>query len=362
MTHDLPWKIGKYSNVLWKGFGGWGVQLFFVISGVLICWRLLEEEQRTGRILLQSFYIRRLFRIQPAAFFYLSAVTFLFFSGVIRANWGYLAAAGLSYINFVVTERTPPGAAAFLGHFWTLAVEEHFYILLSLFLFLFRERRILLLSSILVTLLAGQTHGMTHGEYSPILSPRRTYWIIQFLLVPALIALVARVQKVQPLLARYFKPWLASLITVLMMLGNQWSENPKIFREGWGAFSPIMFLIVNRDLMFYGFALIVISIVSSPRSLATRFLELPALRFFGRLSYSIYLWHILFFIPIYLGDMVHSRVLLTLTERPWKYIATAITVLLSYYLVEKPFIRVGHRLTARSKVKSPDFASKASLV
>lgn len=196
LTHDLPWSIAGHSNAAWKGLGGWGVQLFFAISGVLICWRLLEEEQQVGRIHLRSFYIRRLFRIQPAAFCYLGAVAILFVSGVIRPIWEFWLAAGLSFINFVVTESTPPGAAALLGHFWTLAVEEHFYILLSLFLFLFRDRRILLLFLALAILFAGQFHGVTHGEYSGQISPRRTYWIIQFLLVPALFTLIVRLPSV----------------------------------------------------------------------------------------------------------------------------------------------------------------------
>lgn len=142
-----------------------------------------------------------------------------------------------------------------------------------------------------------------------------------------------------------------------MMLGNQWKENPKILTQKWAVFSPILFLIVNRDLLFYGSALLVVAVMLNPRSLSTRFLELPPIRFAGRLSYSIYLWHILFFIPIYLGDLVHSPVLTALSARPWKYVATAITALLSYYLIEKPLIRIGHRLAPPATQGHADLAA-----
>ncbi len=344
LTHDLPWSIAGHSNAAWKGLGGWGVQLFFAISGVLICWRLLEEEERAGKIHLGSFYLRRLFRIQPAAFCYLTTVALLFFFGVVATDWHLWFAAALSYINFTVTAVTPPGTAAFLGHFWTLAVEEHFYILLSLFLVTFHRRRILLLTLFIAVLLAAQEFGADHGEFLGELSIRRTYWIIQFLLVPALFALLVRIPRIHSLASRFFKPWLATLATLLMMLGHQWSEKAEVLTQGWASFSIINFLVVNQKYLFYGFAFLVVAVMLNPRSFSTRFLELSPLRFFGRLSYSIYLWHILFFIPVYLGDLVHSPVLIALSARPWKYVATAITALLSYYLVEKPLIRFGHRI------------------
>ena len=66
VEHDLPWSIAGHSNALWKAYGGWGVQLFFAISGVLISWRLLEDEEaRAGRLRLGSFYIRRISRPSP---------------------------------------------------------------------------------------------------------------------------------------------------------------------------------------------------------------------------------------------------------------------------------------------------------
>ena len=79
-----------------------------------------------------------------------------------------------------------------------------------------------------------------------------------------------------------------------------------------------------------------------PRSWTTRLLEAAPLRLLGKLSYSVYLWHVFFF------HLTASQVtwgpLRMLGERPVKYVATAVAALLSYYFVEKPLIRIGHRL------------------
>ena len=65
--HDKLLHFGALSSLWIYYYGGYGVTIFFAISGLLICSRLLEEERVQGRIHLQKFYIRRAFRILPAA-------------------------------------------------------------------------------------------------------------------------------------------------------------------------------------------------------------------------------------------------------------------------------------------------------
>lgn len=54
MTHDAAWHLGPLSDADWKGWGGDGVYLFFAISGLLICWRILEEEKVVGSFTLEA--------------------------------------------------------------------------------------------------------------------------------------------------------------------------------------------------------------------------------------------------------------------------------------------------------------------
>ena len=77
---------GRFPNPTWFGIsqhGVFGVDLFFGISGLLICGRLLDENDRTGGISLRSFYTRRVFRIIPPAFAYLATIALLAIVGVI---------------------------------------------------------------------------------------------------------------------------------------------------------------------------------------------------------------------------------------------------------------------------------------
>src|SRR3954466_2694440 len=69
-----------------KGLGTLGVDLFFAISGLLITYRMLQEHDRTGHVSLRSFYIRRAFRILPAALLFLLVITLLGAAGVLAVR------------------------------------------------------------------------------------------------------------------------------------------------------------------------------------------------------------------------------------------------------------------------------------
>jgi peptidoglycan/LPS O-acetylase OafA/YrhL len=339
MTHDLSWNIGRHSSRGFKGFGGYGVMLFFSISGILICTRILEEEALAGRFRLTPFYIRRFFRIQPAAMTYLAAIALLRLTGIVHERWHYWFGAVFLYANFLFKVTEVGGTGAFTGHFWTLAVEEHFYIFLSLLLFFVRRRRIQVFAVVIALIWVGQTIARHEGMFSFDVSARRTYWVILLLLTPSFFALLLRLHEVRATSVRYLKPWVAYMVTVALMLAVRGAhKNPGKF---WSLTSMLQ---AESPYLFFGFSLWVIATMLHPKSWSTRLLELPALRFIGRLSYSIYLWHVLFFIPVYPEVAITSPALLFLSGRPWKYVATIAAAMLSYYLIERPLIRLGHRL------------------
>lgn len=140
-AHDLPWSIWGFSNGLLLALGGFGVNLFFAISGILITTRILEEERACGAFNIKGFYVRRICRIQPAAMAYLGVIGLLMLFRVIEGRWSYWLAGLLMYENFVWHPSTVP-FSLYEGHFWSLAVEEHFYILLSVILFFVLRRRL----------------------------------------------------------------------------------------------------------------------------------------------------------------------------------------------------------------------------
>lgn len=339
MTHDAPWTLGRFSNATWKGYGGDGVYLFFAISGLLICWRILEEESLVGAFHLRSFYIRRIFRIQPAAFVYLAVVASLILAGAIHEYWRFWFGALLLYQNFTfhALNRHLIVYGLFTGHFWTLAVEEHFYIVLSLLLFTVRRQRILVFAILLVLIKLAQKSALAHGLYSEDVSLRRTWWLIQFLLLPAFVALLLRVPAMMAFCRRWLHPWLVfgSMFALLILEDSRHAHHlvVDVFHHGVSG---------QESLIFHYFPLWLVATMLHPRSWTTRLLELPPIRFFGRISYSVYLWHVLFYHLT--SEQVSFAPLRVLGTRPWMYLCTAVFACASYYLVEKPCMRLGHRL------------------
>jgi peptidoglycan/LPS O-acetylase OafA/YrhL len=106
-----------------------GVSLFFAISGFLICSRLLEEKRAFGRISLRGFYIRRACRILPPAMFYLLVIGALSLCGLIIVSPGEWWSSTLFFRNYLPGDWISRGWGGYTIHYWSLAVEEHFYFL-----------------------------------------------------------------------------------------------------------------------------------------------------------------------------------------------------------------------------------------
>jgi peptidoglycan/LPS O-acetylase OafA/YrhL len=97
---------------------------------------------------------------------------------------------------------------------------------------------------------------------------------------------------------------------------------------------------------------LVLGTMLRPTSLFSRFLELPVMRYLGRLSYSIYLWQQLFFVAHFGRPLPGWSVL---QQWPLAPLLTIGCAMLSYYFIERPAIKAGHRLveTARQVIAAP---------
>ena len=143
-------------------YGARGVDLFFAISGILICTRLPEEEHIDGIIDIKRFYIRRLFRIQPAALAYLATISLMMALQAFSRTPKDVLYSALMVRNYFPL-RTTPGDW-YTAHFWSLAVEEHFYLLLPGFLVVFRQRRVAILVFVLLILEAWRIIVLDHAQ------------------------------------------------------------------------------------------------------------------------------------------------------------------------------------------------------
>jgi peptidoglycan/LPS O-acetylase OafA/YrhL len=339
MTHDAAWHLGRYSNEAWKDLGFAGVNLFFAISGVLICTRILEDEAAVGVFRLKDFYVRRLFRIQPAALTYLAVLAVLIGAGVVHEGWHYWLGGLFLYRNFLFHSASEMAFAGyFTAHFWSLSVEEHFYIFLSVLLKLVKRYRAISLAAVLLALSTAGRIAVGHGWFVVGTSNRRTYWVIGELIWPALFAVLLRRELVLDAARRLLRPWVAFGCTAVV-LGVAEALHSGVARVG-----TLVALRREFHSLLFCFSFWVIATMLHPRSWTTRLLELAPLRYAGRLSYSIYVWHLLFLGTIWPENHITWAPMVWVGARPWRYVGIVATAMLSYHLIEKPLIRAGHRM------------------
>ena len=341
VVHDAPYVIHGFSFRQLQNYGSLGVVLFFAISGILIPWRILEEEQLTGRFHLKLFYVRRLFRIQPAALAYLAILALLAGFSILKISWLHWFGALFMYENFLYHDTISNWTYGyFTGHFWTLAVEEHFYLLVSLALFFLRRNRLRVFAVSLVAIKAAQ-YLLQHHTPDPLL--RRTYWQIQILLWPTTAAIALRVPGVRRWADHWLQPAWVLICTAIL-----------------GAFAYHRDANLLLNVLAYAFTIWVASTMLHPHSWPTRILELRPLRFLGRISYSLYLWHVLFFCELP-APFVNSYLLHVLSERPYRYLCSFGMAVMSYYLLEKPFIRWGRHLAPPATAGRTDLLGEPTL-
>jgi peptidoglycan/LPS O-acetylase OafA/YrhL len=213
LCHDRLHQAGPFSTRWFYLHGQLGVDIFFAISGLLICSRLLNEEQTKGRIGLRNFYVRRAFRILPPAVFFLIALLALKFTIHLRVGVAEVLASMLfvrNYTSFFVHFQTI--YPFYTSHFWSLAIEEHFYLILpALLVFAHKKWRVpaLFALAVLVSL-----HRISHGSWYSLHTDIR----IDALIVPALIAILIRRDAVRNRLTGWLRYWplLAAALLVLV--------------------------------------------------------------------------------------------------------------------------------------------------
>jgi len=360
IAHDQPWTVHGHTLAAYMGYGGYGVNLFFAISGFLITTRILEEEALCGRFDIRRFYIRRVCRIQPASFAFLAVVALLMLLGMIHDTWSGWLSSLLLYVNFSTTAVYPHAS----GHFWTLAVEEHFYLLLSLVLFCVRKRRILALSLLYAAFALPLLFHfpIRHGWYDPSIRPHSTQWQLHYLLIAALAAVLVRRTAVLAAVKRWLRPGIVFAFTLIAVPLHHGIAQVVLFHQ---SFRPFTGLSAEWGYIAdYFLILWVLATVFHPASLTTRCLELPPMRFLGRISYSLYLWHVLvyffwfhaFTAPSAPWAFLFHPTALAWLQLPCKYAACIAVAALSYRWIEKPMIRLGHRLAPPATPGRPEFA------
>ena len=327
----------------WPAGGFVGVDVFFVISGFLITGLLVRERSRTGRISFRGFYARRARRLFPAAFVTLAATTvaaWLVFLGgrfqetVADVVWAALFSANINFARQGTDYFGEGAAPSLVQHFWSLAVEEQFYLVWpALILLAFalggrgsRQRVVLgvVLGAVTLASLAWSVHATAESPATAYFSTVTRAWELG---AGALVAVTATQLHRLPAPLRAALAWcgLAGVAASALLLDGG-TPFP-----GTAAALPVL---STAALLAWG---------GTPGAPGTRWLlGSPPARYVGALSYSLYLWHW----PV----LLVAGALVTSGSPLFSVAVVAASLLLaaaSYHCIEQPVLHTNWLLPHR---------------
>ena len=321
--------------------GGWmGVDLFFVLSGFLITGILLDTRDKPHYF--RNFYARRSLRIFPL--FYGVLVLVLLLTPLLHLHWRlghlwyflYLGNFAGAW-DFTLNEVLP---SVHLTHLWSLAVEEQFYLLWPLVVLKIRSRRsllrmaaFLLAASLLLRLALVHRFGVPAMEWSYGLLPTHADGLI----AGAVCAVLYRKYDSRTLL-RGSRPVLVVSGVLLGLLF--WHVGALNYHERYFAMFGYPVLATFCSCLLLRFA--------APGHLLARLGATAPLRFFGKYSYGMYVFHQLF-VPIttptlrWLQSVTHSALMGGIAYFLVMLAATSLVSVLSFHLYEQPWLRLKRR-------------------
>jgi peptidoglycan/LPS O-acetylase OafA/YrhL len=281
------------------GFSGGfvGVDVFFVISGLLITSLLFNEALRSGRVNLGAFYARRVRRLMPAAFVVVAltlSVGAFVFPPASEAQFSLgRSAIAFSYFasNFYFFKVTggyfeAPSYSMPLLHTWSLAVEEQYYLIWPLIMLLIFR--------------------LSHAERSAPAMRVRSLWVLGIMLVASLALCIVTTPNHQTF-AFYLLParvWEFAIGGMLGLAAPAFYSGLRRWADGLAvaglALIVCSVLFLGRGTPFPGWAatvpvagsaLLIVGMTADEHGLVRRLMASKPMVFIGLLSYSWYLWH-----------------------------------------------------------------------
>lgn len=321
---------------------GWvGVDLFFVLSGFLITGILYDT--RADSHFFERFFVRRALRIFPV--FYVVVIILLLLTPIFQYQWHWLQLTFLVYLGnffgnhnfslYMLSSANHPAAQVTMGHFWSLCVEEQFYLLWPLAVWLIRDRIRLIWTAVVISVLALALRLAMLAHFSAVLSETWIFRTLPFrmdtLLIGAVLALLLR----GPNADRWQRmgKWFFLIASAGVLAIFKFSP----------AYDSPWLLSIGLTLT----ALASVGLICStlrPGSAAFRLFNLRPLRFLGKYSYGFYVYHLLFreawiHLLVFLGQRLHSLALAGVIALGLNFIITIAISKLSYDLIEVRFLR-----------------------
>ena len=308
-------------------FAHLGVEVFFVISGFLITGLLLKEWNATGTLCLKRFYWRRAFRIFPPFYLYLAIMVGLVLAGVLQTPLRAFFFAAIYGTDYYLG---PGSGSEALQHTWSLSVEEQFYLLWPATLLFLGKRKSTWLAGFLI-LLSPPVRGVTYLLLAPqhrAMVDRMFHSSIDTIMFGCLLALLWDNNQLRRLLPILASGWSMALSLLFLLV-----LDPLLETHFYGRYS----LLVGMTLEGICISLFMLAVITRPATPVGRLLNTPLLRHLGVISYSLYLWQSIF--------TAHAG-----RYFPLNLLAALACAELSYWVVERPSLRLRDRLWKKAAV------------
>lgn len=318
-------------------YGWMGVDLFLCLSAYLLTQLLFMEYQRTGMINIRFFYIRRALRIWPLYYlFVIAAVLYTYYydgtTGLLLRTSGMFALVD----NLMTASLLAYNPFYFAAHLWTIAYEEQIYavipwVLRFLFSINYRAKTIILIS---VLILGNIVRSIFIWKQIP----HPAIWVMPITHFDSIfIGLIIGLGMLDFIFDKI--PWAVTALIGVFSLYLV-CKLPNVQEIGWH-------LMFTYPLVALGMGLILASVLRGGNSPLMRWLFNPPISFLGKISYGLYVYHLVGL--HYIGGLLKVD---TTFYWPWLFsifiiplIFTILISTLSYLFIEKPFLRLKDRFS-----------------
>ena len=335
-----------FTHYFWEsGPGGYGVLLFFIISGFLIT-RLLFAEQKLAPVSLGGFYLRRLFRLYPVLVVFAGVAAIVGLALYRDAHLDEILGVLFYYSNYLVVWKEMHHLTwGFepLQVFWSLSVEEHFYFLFPpVFLALKRPGPIIGFAVAVILFCTGYRYieALRYPELVPTwYFGMLTQFRIDSICYGVLLAAICEHPRCDRFTRSLISPTGVALSIIVIVAGFVLLRDPAL-KTG-----------LRWPLLGLPLAALTAAAVFSPRyALVRRVLNHPLAVWIGQLSYSLYVWHLLVLV---VANALFPSGLTALITLPLSFLVAWA----SFTFVEQPIIGLRRRLRpanqrARSRTES----------
>lgn len=328
--HLTDRKEGIYTYIF---NGTLGVNIFFVLSGFLITTLCIKEQNLTGQLSLKEFYIRRVLRIFPVAYLYIAVIfilNFIFHLGVNKLQ--FLGSTFyLMNLSYFKNNQFP----WFTGHYWSLSMEEQFYIIFPFIL----KKSSRLFFYVIVFLVLGLPILYTLQEFVKPLSKGIFYAFIRYFIM------------FQPIATGC----LFSLLTFKKVFDHAWIVSTKLVGN---VIALFLIIVLKYDPYIYWathvvyvnlfisvlIGYVIVSNIKPSQDFIYKLLNTKLLSWIGILSYSVYIWQQIFTSQ----DMRLPKMMVVF---PFNLIFIIVVPLLSYFFYEKYFLKLKSKFSKMKEGK-----------